>query len=65
MVKELDFSPAFRWGIEFDWAVQYLQSRRVDVRPLLTGQFPLQEAVQAFALAKDKNRSTKVQVVFT
>jgi hypothetical protein len=24
----------------------------------------LQEAVQAFALAKDKNRSTKVQVVF-
>jgi L-idonate 5-dehydrogenase len=64
MVKELDFSPAFRWGIEFDWAVQYLQSRRIDVRPLLTGQFPLQEAVQAFALAKDKNRSTKVQVVF-
>ena len=64
MVKELDFCPAFRWGIEFDWAVQYLQSRRVDVRPLLTGQFPLQEAVQAFALAKDKNRSTKVQVVF-
>ena len=64
MVKELDFCPAFRWGIEFDWAVQYLQSRRIDVRPLLTGQFPLQEAVQAFALAKDKNRSTKVQVVF-
>ena len=64
MVKELDFCPAFRWGIEFDWAVQYLQSRRVDVRPLLTGQFPLQDAVQAFELAKDKNRSTKVQVVF-
>ena len=64
MVKELDFCPAFRWGIEFDWAVQYLQSRRIDVRPLLTGQFPLQDAVQAFELAKDKNRSTKVQVVF-
>ena len=64
MVKELDLSGAFRWGIEFDWAVQYLQSRRVDVRPLLTGQFPLKDAVQAFELAKDKNRSTKVQVVF-
>ena len=64
MVKELDLAGAFRWGIEFDWAVQYLQSRRVDVRPLLTGQFPLKDAVQAFELAKDKNRSTKVQVVF-
>ena len=64
MVKELDFCPAFRWGIEFDWAVQYLQSRRIDVRPLLTGQFPLKDAHQAFDLAKDKNRATKVQVVF-
>jgi L-idonate 5-dehydrogenase len=63
MVKELDLKGAFRWGIEFDWAVDYLSSRRVDVRPLLTQQFPLQEAVQAFALARDKNRSTKVQVI--
>ncbi len=63
MVKELDFKAAFRWGVEFDWAVDYLSSRRVDVRPLLSGQFPLQDAVRAFALAKDKTQSTKVQVV--
>ncbi len=63
MAKELDLCGAFRWGIEFDWAVQYLSTRRVDVRPLLTEQFPLQDAVKAFALAKDKNRSTKVQVI--
>ena len=62
MVKELDLRGAFRWGIEFDWAVDYLSSRRVDVRPLLTQQFPLEDAVQAFTLAKDKNRSTKVQI---
>src|SRR5213078_1665141 len=24
MVKELDFKGAFRWGIEFDWAVEYI-----------------------------------------
>jgi Threonine dehydrogenase and related Zn-dependent dehydrogenases len=54
---------AFRWGIEFDWAVDYISSRRVDVRPLLSGQFPLEDAVKAFELAKDKTRSTKVQVV--
>jgi len=63
MAKELDLCGAFRWGIEFDWAVRYLSARRVDVRPLLTGQFPLQDAVKAFALAKDKTQSTKVQVV--
>jgi L-idonate 5-dehydrogenase len=63
MAKELDLRGAFRWGIEFDWAVDYLSSRRVDVRPLLSGQFPLQDAVKAFAMAKDKTRSTKVQVV--
>jgi len=63
MAKELDLRGAFRWGIEFDWAVDYLSSRRVDVRPLLSGQYPLQEAVAAFHAAADKNRSTKVQVV--
>jgi L-idonate 5-dehydrogenase len=63
MAKELDLKGAFRWGIEFDWAVDYLSSRRVDVKPLLSGQFPLQDAVKAFELAKDKAKSTKVQVV--
>jgi len=63
MAKELDLCGAFRWGIEFDWAVRYLSARRVDVRPLLTEQFPLRDAVTAFALAKDKTQSTKVQVV--
>src|SRR5215831_1680801 len=63
MVKELDLKGAFRWGIEFDWAVDYISSRRVDVRPLLSGQFPLQDAVKAFHLAKDKTQSTKVQLI--
>jgi L-idonate 5-dehydrogenase len=64
MAKEIDLRGAFRWGIEFDWAVDYLSTRRVDVRPLLSGQYPLQDAVAAFHAAADKNRSTKVQVVF-
>jgi L-idonate 5-dehydrogenase len=63
MAKELDLRGAFRWGIEFDWAVSYLSTRRVDVRPLLSGQYPLQDAVAAFHAAADKSKSTKVQVV--
>lgn len=63
MAKELDLRGAFRWGIEFDWAVDYLSSRRVDVRPLLSGQYPLTDAATAFRAAADKNLSTKVQLV--
>jgi len=63
MVKELDFKGAFRWGIEFDWAVEYIASGRVDVTPLLSGQFPLSDAVRAFELARDKTKSTKVQLI--
>ena len=47
----------------FDWAVQYLRTRRVDVRPLLSAQLPLSRAAEAFALAADRSRSTKVQLV--
>ena len=63
MAKEIDLRGAFRWGIEFDWSVEYLSTRRVDVRPLLSGQYPLQDAVAAFHAAADKSKATKVQVV--
>jgi len=63
MAKEIDLRGVFRWGIEFDWAVEYLSSRRVDVRPLLSGQYPLQDAIAAFRAAADKTQNTKVQVV--
>ncbi len=63
MAKEIDLRGVFRWGIEFDWAVRYLSSRRVDVRPLLSGQFALSDAVAAFHAAADKTKNTKVQIV--
>ncbi|WP_151637460.1 L-idonate 5-dehydrogenase [Noviherbaspirillum aerium] len=63
MARELDYAGAFRFGIEFDWAVDYLVSRRIDVRQLLTAQLPLKDAVDAFRLAADKSRSTKVQLI--
>jgi len=62
MARELDYVGAFRFGREFDWSVQYLTSRRLDVRPLLSAQLPLAQAVEAFRLAADKSRSTKVQL---
>jgi L-idonate 5-dehydrogenase len=43
--------------------VRLLEARRVNLRPLLTGQFPLRDALAAFELAVDKSRSVKVQLV--
>jgi L-idonate 5-dehydrogenase len=63
MARELDYVGAFRAAQAFDWAVTYLRSRRVDVRPLLSAQLPLSRALEAFELAADRSRSTKVQVV--
>ena len=43
--------------------VQAIRSRRVDVRPLISAQLPLSRAQEAFELALDRSRSTKVQLV--
>lgn len=63
MARELDYRGVFRAHLAFDWAVQAIRSRRMDVRPLISAQLPLSQAQQAFDLALDKSRSTKVQVM--
>jgi len=63
MVREIEYVGTFRFGVEFDWSVRYLTERRVDVQPLLSAQYPLQEAEAAFRLASDKGRAVKVQLV--
>ncbi|RPI11507.1 MAG: L-idonate 5-dehydrogenase [Zetaproteobacteria bacterium] len=63
MAREIDYVGTFRFGVEFEWAIRYLTDRRVDVKPLLSAQYPLEEAEAAFRLASDKSRSIKVQVV--
>ncbi len=61
--KELSLHGTFRFTHEFDWAVDCLVQRRVDVRPVLTQQLPLARAVEAFELASDRKRALKVQLV--
>jgi L-idonate 5-dehydrogenase len=63
MVRELDWRGAFRAHLEFDWAVQAIRTRRVDVRPLISAQLPISRSQEAFELAFDRTRSTKVQLI--
>jgi len=64
VAKELDIRGTFRFHSEFALAVDLINRRRVDLAPLLTGTFPLDDAVAAFETAGDRSRSMKVQIAF-
>ena len=63
MARELDLRGSFRFGNVFEHAVQAIASRRVDVRPVLSGSYRLTEAAAAIERARDKTVSMKVQLV--
>jgi L-idonate 5-dehydrogenase len=62
--KEIEVRGSFRFHEEFALAVDLINHRRVDVRPLLSDTFPIDDAVAAFELASDRQRSMKVQLAF-
>ena len=64
VAKEIEMKGTFRFHEEFGLAVDLIGKRRVDLKPLLTGTFPLNDAVTAFEVAGDRNRSMKVQIDF-
>ncbi|HTO31557.1 MAG TPA: L-idonate 5-dehydrogenase [Pararhizobium sp.] len=64
VAKEIDMRGSFRFHEEFALAVDLINRRRVDVKPLLTGIFDLNDAVAAFETAGDRSRSMKVQLSF-
>ena len=63
LVKELDIRGSMRFGNVFSRAVRLLETQRLNVKPILTGRFPIAEAAKALQLAFDKTVSMKVQIV--
>ncbi len=64
VAKEIDVRGTFRFGSEFNGAVQALVSGRIDPMPLLTEVFPIADARRAFDLAADRSKAMKVQLSF-
>lgn len=64
VAKEVEMRGTFRFHEEFGLAVDLINQKRLDVGPLLTGIYPIDDAVQAFEIAGDRNRSMKVQIGF-
>jgi L-idonate 5-dehydrogenase len=64
VAQEIEIRGTFRFHEEFGLAVDLIHQRRVDLTPLLTGVFGLDEAIHAFEVAGDRSRSMKVQLSF-
>ena len=62
--KELTICGSFRFHAEFALAVRLINEGRIDLRPMITGAFPLSRAREAFELASDRKRAMKVLLDF-
>lgn len=64
VAKEIDMRGSFRFHEEFGLAVDMINRRVVDVKPLLSNIYPLADVIQAFEIAGDRSRIMKVQLTF-
>lgn len=62
--KELDLRGSFRFHEEFAMAVQLMQGGQIDVKPLISHTFGIEDAVEAFEVATDRGQSMKTQIQF-
>lgn len=62
--KEIDLRGSFRFHEEFASGVRAMQQGRIDVKPLITHEFALDEAEQAFLAASDRSRAIKAHIRF-
>ncbi|XP_043536204.1 sorbitol dehydrogenase-like isoform X1 [Chiloscyllium plagiosum] len=52
IVREVDIRGVFRYCNTWPVAIDMLASKRIDVKPLITHRFPLEEALEAFETTK-------------
>ncbi len=62
--KEISFRGSFRFHEEFATAIAMMQGGQIDVTPLVTHSFALEDANAAFEMAADRSQAIKAQIVF-
>lgn len=63
--KELTMKGSFRFHEEFAMAIELMQSGLINVKPLITHTFTIDEAEQAFTTANDRSVAMKTQIAFS
>ena len=65
MEKELRYQGSFRFNSdEYLVAAEEIATHKIDLRPLMTHSFPLEDASHAFEVAFDRSQSMKVHLLF-
>ena len=64
VAKEIVWRGTHRFHPEFPQAVAMIADGRIDVRPIITGSYPMDRALEAFEAAGDRKRAVKVQIAF-
>ncbi len=62
--KEIQLRGSFRFHEEFFNGVALMQRGQIDVKPIITHTLPMEQAVDAFQLAGDRQQAIKVQLQF-
>lgn len=63
IAKEVNLVSVFRYCNVFEEAVTLMAHNRINVKPMMTHQFPFERTVEAFEVAeKEKDKAVKVVV---
>jgi L-idonate 5-dehydrogenase len=63
--REIDLVGAFRANDEFRRAVELIVTGKIDVQPILSGTYPLAQAVTALELAGDRSKVVKLHLALS
>ncbi|MCG6883153.1 MAG: L-idonate 5-dehydrogenase [Silicimonas sp.] len=64
VAKEIRVQGTHRFHEEFSEAVEAITSGHIDVRPIITMHYSMEDAIEAFRTAADRTRSVKVHLKF-
>ncbi|MCX2725809.1 hypothetical protein [Roseibium salinum] len=64
LAKEFILRGSFRFGAEFEWAVELLSSGAIDLSSVILAMLPAERANEAFGLASDRCLTRNVQLAF-
>jgi threonine dehydrogenase-like Zn-dependent dehydrogenase len=64
IARELDLRGSFRFNDEIDEVISALQDGSLQVAPVISHEYPVSQAQEAFEVARDAARSSKVLLTF-
>lgn len=64
LAKEMTFATSLAYPTEFNDVLELLVARKLDVAPMISHRYRFDQFMEAFATARDRERSAKVMITF-